>query len=155
MVPGDSGGALREADGDVVGMNVAGSTNTRAQQGYCIPMDTVMADTDAIVAGQASSTVTLGHTAALGISVATQTAGLSTTQGVAVAGVFDGKAADQAGITAGSVITSLDGQSITTQTQLAAIVANHKPGDTIEIAWTDPTGQRHDSTITLGEAPLA
>jgi S1-C subfamily serine protease len=151
MVPGDSGGALLDSDGEVVGMNVAGSTNTRAQEGYCIPITTVLGVAKDVLAGQASSTITLGNSAALGIEVDGQS---SSTNGVTVVNVFDGSGAQQAGLTAGSVITSLDGKTITDNDSLAAVVAAHKPGDTIKIAWTDSSGKQHSASITLGTGPL-
>jgi S1-C subfamily serine protease len=73
--PGDSGGALVDAYGQVVGMNTAASTGTQFQsesgqstaQAYAIPIDNAETIADQIEAGQSSSTVHIGATAFLGI----------------------------------------------------------------------------------------
>ena len=146
MVSGDSGGALFNSSTKVVGMNVAGSVNPRVNDSYAIPMATVEDVANQIIARQASSTVTLGHTAGMGIELSNNGE---------LAGVVTGGPADKAGLTAGSVITKLDNKSVTGQSDLATILAKHAPGDTVEIAWTDASGKKHDATITLGDAPLA
>jgi S1-C subfamily serine protease len=73
--PGDSGGALVDAYGQVIGMNTAASTGTQFQsesgqaaaQAYAIPIDNAETIADQIEAGQSSSTVHIGGTAFLGI----------------------------------------------------------------------------------------
>ncbi|WP_323792130.1 S1C family serine protease [Nocardioides sp.] len=69
IVPGDSGGALLDADGEVVGMNVAASSGGRNIIGYAIPVSRVLRIADAIVDGDqgaANSDITLGYDAFLG-----------------------------------------------------------------------------------------
>jgi S1-C subfamily serine protease len=51
VVPGDSGGALLDADGEVVGMNVAASSGTADVTGYVIPIGRVLRVVDAVLAG--------------------------------------------------------------------------------------------------------
>ncbi|GAA4823140.1 S1C family serine protease [Nocardioides caeni] len=48
VVPGDSGGAVLDSDGEVVGMNVAASSDSRNAVGYAIPFDTVLAVADQV-----------------------------------------------------------------------------------------------------------
>src|SRR5207253_9094121 len=73
--PGDSGGALVNSFGQVVGMNTAASSGTQFQsesgqaaaQAYAIPIDKAESIAKQIEAGQRSSTVHIGATAFLGI----------------------------------------------------------------------------------------
>src|SRR5205814_5351507 len=73
--PGDSGGALVNSYGEVIGMNTAASSGTQFQsesgqsaaQAYAIPIDQAEAIAKQIEAGQSSSTVHIGATAFLGI----------------------------------------------------------------------------------------
>jgi S1-C subfamily serine protease len=73
--PGDSGGALVNSYGEVIGMNTAASSGTQFQsesgqsaaQAYAIPIDKAESIAKQIEAGQSSSTVHIGATAFLGI----------------------------------------------------------------------------------------
>lgn len=58
----------------------------------------------------------------------------------------------QAGLDAGDVITAVDGKIIGTAADFAAIVATHKPGDRMPVAYTSLVGPRM-ATITVGESP--
>lgn len=147
VVPGDSGGALLDADGEVVGMNVAASSS--GTTGYAIPIATVLDRADQILAGDDSGAVTLGYSPALGVQLSGRTGGLQ------VAGVVDGGAAAQAGVTPGSVITGLDGEDLASYSDLTRALAAHQPGDTVELAWTDATGTDQTAIVALGRAPLA
>jgi len=73
--PGDSGGALVNSYGQVIGMDTAASSGAQVQsdsgqatvQAYAIPIDNAETIAHQIVAGQGSSTVHIGATAFLGI----------------------------------------------------------------------------------------
>ena len=167
MVPGDSGGALLDAESEVVGMNVAGSTNTRVSSvGYAIPISSVLQVADTVLAGTTTDTVSLGRTGAIGVQVSTQTATSRTGRasqsivgnsqaGVAIVGVIEGGPADIAGVTSGSTLTSIDGETLGSQADLSAILASHQAGDRVNLTWTDISGRSHTASITLTEAPLA
>mgnify|MGYP001201232848 CR=1 FL=1 len=146
VVPGDSGGALLDDDGEVIGMNVAAASN--GTTGYAIPIATVLDLADQILAGDDSGAVTLGYGPALGLQLSTRSTDLL------VVGVVSGSAADEAGITAGSVLTQFDGTPLTDYSDLTTALAELSPGDTASIGWIDSTGA-HTATVTLGRAPLA
>ncbi|WP_210604060.1 S1C family serine protease [Brevibacterium oceani] len=69
IVSGDSGGALLDDEGEVVGMNTAASSGTAQVTGYAIPIETALSTAESIVAGEQTSTNTLGYPAFLGIGV--------------------------------------------------------------------------------------
>jgi len=150
LVPGDSGGAMFDNSSKVVAMNVAGSTNKYKPVGYGIPIATVLKVANAVVTGQPNSTVTLGRTGGLGIVVSTASSGAPK-----ILQVVTGGAADKAGITSGSTLTSLDGTTLTSPDQLTSILSTHKPGDNVQAGWKDRAGRTHTATVTLGVAPLA
>ena len=70
IIPGDSGGALLESDGDVVGMNVAASSGSADITGYVIPIKRVLRIAARVVAGEETASITLGYDAFLGVSLA-------------------------------------------------------------------------------------
>ena len=151
IVSGDSGGPLLDASGEVVGMATAASSGSAQVTGYAIPIQTAMAIVDRIVAGDASGTITIGLPAFLGVELSAEQDGT----GVAVAGAIDGMPASQAGITAGSVITAVDGSAVAQPSDLSSAIAAHKVGDRVTISWTDAAGAAHQSVVSLVAGPAA
>lgn len=148
VVSGDSGGALLDGSGDVVGMNVAASSGTSQVTGYAIPIARVLRIEHKILAGDASSTITIGSRAALGVEID------SGTSAAYVAGVESGGAAAAAGISAGDTITSLDHTTVSGYDDLTTLLKRFQPGDRVEIGWTDAAGASHTATVTLGTGPV-
>jgi S1-C subfamily serine protease len=73
--------------------------------------------------------------------------------GTLVIGVICGSPAQAAGITAGSVITAIDGRAVGAPDSLTAIMAGHHPGQTISVTWVSPSGQRTTSSVRLAAGP--
>ena len=95
----------------------------------------------------------IGSTAFLGLAISTQSSGYAS--GVTLAGTQSGTPAAQAGLTAGDVVTGLDGKTVTSGTDIQNILIGHHPGDKVTIAWTDTAGQSHTATVTLATGPAA
>lgn len=187
IVSGDSGGALLDDEGEVVGMNTAASTGAATVTGYAIPIESALSTADSIIDGEQTSTNTLGYPAFLGIGVGQsqgsgqqgQSGGQdqsgqqgqygngsengtygrsgtsSPTDGAVVAGVYEDTPAAEAGLTAGDTITAIGSTQITDGTALSETIADHKPGDTVSLTWTDTAGQSHTAEVTLTEGPAA
>lgn len=153
IVPGDSGGAVLDDDGDVVGMNVAASSGERDVTGYAIAISTVEDVVDRIESGAESGTesgdVSLGYDGYLGVGLSpTGTAPL-------VAQVIDGTAAQDAGLAVGDTVTAVDDVTVGTAEELRAAIAAHAAGDRVRIAWTTAGGERRSASVTLGEGPVS
>ncbi|HTT54417.1 MAG TPA: trypsin-like peptidase domain-containing protein [Streptosporangiaceae bacterium] len=177
--PGDSGGALVNRSGQIVGMNTAASSNISttgfssqgqtATQAFAIPISKATTIANQIEAGRASSTVHIGATAFLGVQVTSGStggfggfggfggsgSGGTTASGAGVAGVVSGSAAAQAGLTQGDAITSVAGHTVTSPSGIAPVLAKYHPGSKISISWTDQAGQSHSTTVTLTTGPAA
>ncbi|PYY44421.1 septum formation initiator [Curtobacterium sp. MCLR17_043] len=152
IVSGDSGGPVLDSEGEVVGMATAASSGTAEVTGYAIPITTAKTIAEKILAGESSSTITIGLPAFLGVEVS-NTSG--TTGGVAVAGTVEGSGAASAGLTAGDTITSIDGTAVTSSDQLTKVVQSHSVGDKVSVRYTDSTGAAKTVTITLTAGPAA
>jgi S1-C subfamily serine protease len=170
---GDSGGSLVNSAGQVIGIDTAASAGFSFQssdqssgtQGFAIPINTALSLMRQIVAGDASSTIHIGETAFLGVEISTSdssgegggfgegSGGGSSTSGADIAGVVTSSPAQEAGLAQGDVITSLDGQSIGSATDLTNDLTPHHPGDKVTIGWTDSSGDSHTTTVTLTSGP--
>ncbi|MDQ1130992.1 S1C family serine protease [Microbacterium sp. SORGH_AS_0888] len=156
VVPGDSGGALLDAQGEVVGMTTAASSGTAVTTAYAIPIEKALAIVDQIRAGDETDGVALGYPAFLGVSAAPGVSALpSTTTGALIGGVVDATPAATAGLEAGDTITAVDGRAVTGWTGLSQALAAHKPGDTVTLSWTDQQGVPATATVTLAAGPAA
>ena len=61
--------------------------------------------------------------------------------------------AQEAGLAAGDVITSLGGTTISTANALTSAISAYHPGDKVSIGWTDGSGQTHTATVQLSSGP--
>jgi len=73
--------------------------------------------------------------------------------GTLILGTICGSPASAAGMTAGSVITAVNGQAIGAPDSLTGVVSKFRPGDTISVTWVSPSGQQTTSTIKLTAGP--
>lgn len=158
--PGDSGGALVNADGQVVGMITAGSDHTTSTggptTGFAIPIDTALTVVDQIHSGNGSDAVLLGERGYLGVAVRpldpTTASRLGVSTGALVVGLDTNGPAETAGMTTPAVIRSIDGQPVTTIDTLGPLLHSHVPGDTVSVTWVDASGS-HTATVALVAGP--
>ena len=159
--PGDSGGPLVDTAGEVIGVDTAASGGYSFQssgtQGFAVPINTALAIVSQITNGNASATVHIGATAFLGVGLQSADGfGGATSSGAILAGVLSGSPAAKAGLSAGDVIISVNGQTVDSPSTLSALLGTHKPGDHVSIGWTDyQTGQQHSTTVQLATGPAA
>jgi serine protease DegQ len=133
--PGNSGGAVLDAQGEIVGMSVAyiPPAAGAVSLGFAIPAATVVD-----VADQLLATGTARHPY-IGIQPATLTPeiarllGINRTSGVVVMQVETPSPAAEAGIQTGDIITSLNGRETATAEELIAALRSTKPGDRVQL----------------------
>ena len=160
--PGDSGGPLANASGQVIGMITAASTSGPDRRvstvGFAIPANNAVDVVNQVRSGHRSPSIIIGPAGFLGVSVRnldTTTAsqlGLSANSGALVVDVVPGTPAAKAGITRLSAITAIDGTKITTADSLGPAIHVHRPGDHIRVTWVDKNGT-HSATVSLVEGP--
>jgi S1-C subfamily serine protease len=73
--------------------------------------------------------------------------------GTLIVGVICSSPAAAAGVTAGSVITSLNGQAIGAPQTVHNALAKFHPGDTVSLTWVTPSGQHKTANVTLTAGP--
>lgn len=154
--PGNSGGALVNADGDIIGINsaIASPTGSFAGYSYAIPSNLVKKVADDILRYGSN------HRAYLGIMYGSdqmseedrQKNNIKEGDGVFVMDVTQGGAADVAGIQKGDFITKINGAVINTGTELVEKVASLHPGDKIEITFQHNGAEENASATLKGAA---
>ncbi|NHA00136.1 trypsin-like serine protease [Nocardioides sp. W3-2-3] len=149
VVPGDSGGAVLDSDGQVVGMNVAASSGSRQVVGYAIPIATVESVVRKIEDGDESGNVGSGYHGYLGV-------GLDPSATTPLVAQADGGLRRRGrGVAVGDTITKVDGVAVPTAEALQKAIAAKDAGDRVSLTWTGTDGRSHTATATLGEAPVS
>ena len=144
--PGNSGGALVNTDGELVGINTAIASNNGAYQGYsfAVPVN--------IVKKVVSDMVEFGtvQRAYIGVSIQDIDAkfaaekDLKQLTGVYVNGLTTGGSAEDAGIREGDVITNIQDISINSVSELQEQISRYRPGDKINVNVT-----RNNKTVII------
>ena len=137
---GNSGGALINSEGKVIGINFAKDGTTGVENmAYSIPISKVKDLIDSLMTQETRDKVSEEEAGYLGISGIDITSELHATygypQGVMIRTVEDDSAADKAGLDSYDIITGFDGKSVTTLTGLQGIMKYYKKGETVDITY--------------------
>ena len=148
---GNSGGALINSDGKVIGINTLKLSGTGVEGiGFAIPINSA---TDVINQLKDHQKVLRPYIGITGINLDEQTAKRYKLEvGVYIKSIEDFSPAEKAGLKAGDVIVKADGKSITTKDELNEIKNSHQIGDTITLT-VNRNGSDKDITVTLEETP--
>jgi putative serine protease PepD len=140
---GNSGGPLLDVSGQVIGIASqiqGGTVDANVGVGFAVPGDTARTVAQELIAhGKATH-------AWLGVQVA------DGSRGVVVAKVNPGSPAAKAGIGRRDLIASVDGRAVRTGEALAAVVAEHRPGDELRLHVLRGDASR-DITVVLAQLP--
>jgi len=197
---GDSGGALANNAGQVIGMITAANTSAPGTSsssgsggslGFAIPINSALAIARQIASGQPSATVHIGLPGFLGVEVAQSDSSVPRQQaadqaqagrngrtgagvnacstggqragvpvhvapiaaGALIVGVVCDSAAQSAGMVPGDVITSVNGQPVTTPGSLTTITGKYHPNEVVSVLWVNRAGIERTTKMRLGEGP--
>ena len=134
--PGNSGGALVNTRGELIGINTAIASNTGSYAGYsfAVPVNIARKVVDDLISfGEVQR-------AFIGVSIRdisgkfAEERGLSTTEGAFINGLSEGGAAEQAGLIEGDIITAINGIKVRNVPELQEKIGAHRPGDMIDVA---------------------
>jgi S1-C subfamily serine protease len=151
--PGDSGGALADLAGEVIGIPTLAAVDQQVGGaavgiGFAIPSNTVKLIVPQLIA---TGHVTRSNRAALGISGSDAVNPQGNPAGVLIVQTSPAGSAAQAGIVAGDVVTAVNGQNVTSLADLQGVLAQLSPGATVAVAIQDQNGNTRTVTVRLGE----
>ena len=132
--PGNSGGALVNLNGELIGINTAIASQTGSYAGYSFAIPS------SIVAKVARDLKEFGRVQRAYLGVAID----PTSQGVRVASTSDGGGAEEAGIRAGDRILAINDFEVNSFPSLQEQLSKHRPGDDVSVRT-----QRGDVTRTV------
>jgi S1-C subfamily serine protease len=158
--PGDSGGPVVDTASRVIGLTAAATTGgdllpAGGVSGFAIPIDRALEVARRIDAGESSKSVHVGPRAILGVQVKTvqSTPAVASVHGAVVGLVENSSPARAAGLRADDVIVAVDGADIASLTDLNAALDLRRPGDTIQLGWTDGDGHSRTASVVLVAGP--
>lgn len=155
---GNSGGALVNAAGQIVGVNVAiasagGSSSTADSSGsigvgFALPINYAKRIAQDIIDNGSATHGLLGVT----VKAKAADSGTQFSVGAEVQDVTSGSGAAKAGLKSGDVITKVDDRVISDSQSLTAAIREHAQGDKATIVYTRG-GKEQTASVTLGEVP--
>jgi serine protease Do len=133
--PGNSGGALVNTRGELIGINTAIASQTGSYAGYAFAVPT------SIVSRVVEDLISYGKVqrASLGIvisnlsSAKAEELGITISQGVVVDSLVADGAAQAAGIRKGDVVVRVDDRDVNSVPQLQEVISSRKPGETVKV----------------------
>ncbi|WP_460891643.1 Do family serine endopeptidase [Rufibacter soli] len=148
--PGNSGGALVNLNGDLVGINTAIASQTGTFSGYsfAVPSSIVSKVVDDLLKYGEVQRALLGVQMQEVDAELAKDKNLKTLNGVYVAEFSEGSAAKAAGLEKGDVITEINGVKINTGAQLQEQVTRYRPGDKIKVSYLRG-GSSKTANVTL------
>ncbi len=135
--PGNSGGALVNKKGELVGINTAIVSQTGSYTGYsfAVPVNIVKRVADDLMDFGSVKRALLGITMGTVDKKFADEMKLSSVSGVYINEVLKGSAAEKAGLKKNDVIVAIDGQKVTDASSVQAKVNNYHPGDKATITY--------------------
>jgi len=150
--PGNSGGALVDTQGKLIGVNAAIASRTGSYVGYsfAIPVSIVKKVVNDLKEFGSVRRAYIGVSIQNINSKLAKKLNLDSIKGVYVEGVVEGGAAEKAGIKPGSIVTKIEGTEVNSSSELLEKVGMHRPGDKINVT-TINDGKEESFDVVLSD----
>ena len=156
--PGNSGGALLNAAGEVIGINSVKYTDTSVEgMGYAIPISTAEPIINDLIEREVVAEAEQAYLGIAGVDVTSSAAATyDMPEGIFIAKVEPGTAAESAGLQKGDIITGFNGHDISTMDELKSDLAYCEAGKDVELKYMRANNGQYEEntiTVTLGKRP--
>lgn len=150
---GNSGGALVNTSGQLIGINTAIASQSGSYQGYgfAVPSNLALKVARDLIEFGRPMRGMLGVSIASITQEAARELGMERIDGVMIVALVEGGAAVNGGLREGDVILAVEGNQVAESNQLQERIALHRPGDRVGLhVWRE--GEQIDVSVTLGDA---
>lgn len=153
--PGNSGGALLNSQGEVIGINSVKYSDTTVEgMGYAIPMATASPIIDNLITREAVDPSQSAFLGIVGVDVTSDVASAyNMPEGIYIAQISDGSAAEEAGLQKGDILTSFEGHSVSSNDALDELLQYYAAGTKVEVVIQRANNGRYQEMsvpVTLG-----
>ena len=150
---GNSGGALVNTKGELIGINAAIASHTGSYEGYsfAIPSNIVRKVVDDLLMYGETQRAYIGIYPQEMDAEKADKAGMNEIRGIYVADVVADGAAEKAGIKKGDVIDRINGTQVNTTTQLMEVIRQYRPGDEVQVEVIHNGKLRYFTVALLNE----
>lgn len=148
--PGNSGGALVNLNGDLVGINTAIASQTGSFAGYSFAVPSAIVSKvvdDLLKYGEVQRALLGANIQEIDAALAKEK-DLKTLNGVYIAKVTENSGAKEAGLQEGDVITAINGVAVNKSSQLLEQIARYRPGDKVKVQYLR-SGKEKTANVTL------
>lgn len=148
--PGNSGGALVNLNGDLVGINTAIASQTGSFAGYSFAVPSAIVSKvvdDLLKYGKVQRAILGAEIREIDAAFAKEK-GLKTLNGVYLANISEKSGAEEAGLKAGDVVTAMNGVVVSKSSELLEQVARYRPGDQVKVTYLRD-GKERTANVTL------
>lgn len=155
--PGNSGGALIDVEGNLLGINTANlsqETGFAGGIGFAIPIEIAMQTVQDVIKYGRVVKGWLGVEALALTPRLAHEVGLQSANGVIVTRTTPGGPAARAGLQVGDILVGIDGRPISNPVDIVQIIQESRPGDKVDLEYIR-SGIHEKLTVTLIEKPLA
>ncbi|MFD2514764.1 Do family serine endopeptidase [Pontibacter locisalis] len=148
--PGNSGGALVNLNGDLIGINTAIASQTGSFAGYSFAVPSALVSKvvdDLMKYGEVQRALLGAEIREIDAAFAKEQ-GLKTLNGVFLSRVAENGGAAEAGLKSGDVVTAVNGVAVSKSSELLEQVARYRPGDEVKVAFLRG-GDKKTAKVTL------
>jgi serine protease Do len=152
--PGNSGGALINTQGELIGINTAILSRSGGNQGigFAVPVNLAQNVMDQLIHGGKVTRAFLGVMIQPVTPDIAKAFKLAKSEGALISDVSASSPAERAGLKPGDIVTQVDGQTIVDSRALQLMIGQMKPGRTVHLSVVRD-GTERDYSVTLGEQP--
>ena len=148
--PGSSGGALLNANGEVIGINTLKISSAEGM-GFAIPINEAKTIIDELIKTGYIKRPFLGVGSVYLDAETAKAYGIPS--GIGIKQVVQGSAAEKAGLNPGDIITEIEGKKVESADDLTNVMNKKKIGDTLKLKVVNESGKSKEVKATLTENP--